>query len=245
MLGERLLYFAAMICATVLAGYLVRKSQRNLEIAPLQRFGILAGALIGAMFAGKLPFVMQNAELGMGSWLSDGKTILWALAGGYIGVEVAKWSLNVKVRTGDTFVVPVALAVAIGRLGCLLFGCCYGIPTDLPWGICFITAEDGGTISRHPTQLYESLFHLSFALIAIYAIRKEIWRGNLMPVYIATYSIYRFGSEFIRPEPRIWSGFTFYQLSSVPIGLCMIGIVIWRIIGSKEVVKNEVSPRVH
>ncbi len=78
--------------------------------------------------------------------------------------------MQIKVRTGDSFVVGIAAAIAVGRFGCLLFGCCYGLPTTLPWGIGFPSAEDGGTIPRHPTQLYESLFHLSFATLAALAL---------------------------------------------------------------------------
>ena len=217
-----------MIVAALIAGWLLRNQQRPLRLSLGQRLGIAVGALVGATFAAKLPFVWGRTEFGLAAWMADGKTILWALTGGYIGVEVAKWSLHVRQRTGDTFVIPVAIAIAIGRLGCLTFGCCYGLPTELPWGVCFVTAEDGGTLARHPTQVYEVAFHVTAALTACWMQRRGIMKTNLMPAYIAAYGIYRFLTEFLRPEERVWAGLTFYQLSAVPITLAMLMIIAFR-----------------
>ncbi|WP_235935236.1 prolipoprotein diacylglyceryl transferase [Candidatus Laterigemmans baculatus] len=235
MTGERWLYTAAMVVAAVAASLLLRRFQQPLALPRLQRLGIAAGGLVGATVAAKIPFVIEHAELGLVSWLADGKTILWALAGGYLGVEVAKWSLQVRVRTGDTFVVPVAVAIAIGRLGCLGFGCCFGKPTELPWGLPFATAPDGGELLRHPTQIYESFFHLGAAILAVAALGKSAasrprwWAGNLMPLYIIGYAVFRFFSEFLRPEPILYAGLTFYQLSAVGIAAAMFVVLAGRL----------------
>ena len=228
MLGSRAAYFACMLMATIVASVLLRQRQRRLAIGPTQKLGIAIGGLIGATFAAKLPFVIgddPNAGV-IAAWLSDGKTILWGLSGGYIGVEVAKWAFHVKESTGDTFVVPVAVTVAIGRIGCFLYGCCYGVATNQTWGIRFPLAPDAGSLLRHPTQLYELLFHLGFAAIASAAIARTTdhhnlkrLRGNWMPIYLIAYSVYRFTSEFWRPEAVISIGLTFYQWSSIAIAL--------------------------
>jgi phosphatidylglycerol:prolipoprotein diacylglycerol transferase len=54
------------------------------------------------------------------------------------------------------------LALGIGRLGCFLAGCCYGRPTDLPWGVIF---PDLGPPARHPLQLYSAA--ADFALVLV------------------------------------------------------------------------------
>ena len=119
-----------------------------------------------------LPFVLGAAGApGPAAWLSDGKTIVAGLAGAYLAVEWAKRVLGVRVKTGDTFALPLALALAVGRWGCFFNGCCYGVETGLPWGVNF-----GDGVRRHPTQIYESLFHFGMALILIEIARRDVLR---------------------------------------------------------------------
>ena len=237
MYGSRVAYSICMVLATIVAGILLRRRQTGLTLEPMQKWGIAIGGLIGATFAAKVPFILGADPTGgvFNAWLSDGKTILWGLAGGYLGVELAKWALLVKTSTGDSFVIPVAVAIAIGRVGCLLFGCCFGIQTDQSWGVRYITAPDAATLLRHPTQIYEIVFHLSFALVAWAAIGRDDgeskMRGNWMPAYLIAYAVYRFASEFVRPETRIAGGLTFYQWSSIVIAIgfgCLLVTRMWK-----------------
>ena len=142
------------------------------------------------------------------AWFDSGKTIVFGLVGGYFGVELAKWALQIRLKTGDSFAVPVAAAVAVGRLACLAGGCCYGTVTSLPWGVDF-----GDGQPRHPTQLYEFGFHLAAALMLHQLLQRRLLRGQLIKLYIISYLTYRFLTEFIRPEPQLWAGLTGYHLA--------------------------------
>ena len=126
-----------------------------------------------------------------------------ALSAGYLGVEVAKWILEVRTKTGDSFALPVAVGVAIGRLACFQAGCCYGTPTNLPWGVAFAKAAEDPTVPRHPTQLYEAAFHATATVGLLWLQRKKLFRGQLIKLYLIMYLTYRFASEWLRPEPRI------------------------------------------
>ena len=78
--------------------------------------------------------------------------------------------------------------------------------TSLPWGVDF-----GDGVHRHPTQIYESLFHFGMALVLLEVIRRDGLRYQRLKLYLIAYGIYRFFSEYIRPEPADYLGLTFYQ----------------------------------
>lgn len=203
-------YTLIMILAVAVGAALSRRTQAALPLSIGQRWGIGLGAFCGAMIGAKLPFVLSDWRglLSGAAWFSDGKTILCGLVGGYAGVELAKWALDVRVKTGDSFAVPVAAAIGVGRLGCFVGGCCYGTPTDLPWGVVFPAVDSQ---PRHPTQLYEAAFHLTAAAVLYRLQRAGLFRGQLIKAYILAYLAYRFFSELIRPEARLWAGLTGYQ----------------------------------
>ncbi|TWU22190.1 Prolipoprotein diacylglyceryl transferase [Novipirellula galeiformis] len=232
MLESRIAYAICMVLATWIAASLIRRRQRSLPLDTTQRIGILVGGLVGATLAAKLPFVLAGTFAGgnlLELWFSDGKTVLWGLAGGYLGVEFAKWTFYVRVSTGDSFVVPVAIAIALGRIGCFLYGCCYGIATNQSWGVYFTAADDGGVLMRHPTQLYEFVFHTAFACAAAVGIARGKWTGQWMPLYLVGYAVFRLISEVWRPEPRFVGGLTFYQWSSLGIGIGFTSLLLCRL----------------
>lgn len=216
-------YSLVMVAAVAVMSVLLRRWQTRLPLAWWEKLGLGLGGFCGAMIGAKLPFVLAdwNALVSGVGWLGDGKTILCGIVGGYFGVELAKWTLDVRVKTGDSFAVPVAVGVALGRLGCFVGGCCYGVPTNLPWGVCF--ARSGDALPRHPTQLYEAAFHLAMAGLLLVFQRRGIFRGQLIKLYILCYLAYRFGSEFIRPEARLLAGLTGYQWAC----LALVPLFVW------------------
>jgi len=85
------------------------------------------------------------------AYLMGGKTIVGALVFGLISVELMKRYIGVRQSTGDLYAIPLALGIAIGRIGCFLTGLSdstYGTPTRLPWAINF---GDGIPAPSHPT----------------------------------------------------------------------------------------------
>ncbi|HEV2972927.1 MAG TPA: prolipoprotein diacylglyceryl transferase family protein [Pirellulales bacterium] len=218
-------YPALMLVAIAVGAAISRRTQRALSLSAMERLGIGLGAFCGAFIGARLPFVLSNWNglMSGAAWFGDGKTIVAGIVGGYFGVELAKWGLHIRVKTGDSFAVPVAAAVAIGRLACFSAGCCYGTPTTLPWGVVFSTAD---ARPRHPTQLYESAFHIAAAAILTLLWRRGLLRGQLIKLYIISYLIYRFFSEFIRPEPEIWLGLTGYQWAAAAVAPVFIWLWI-------------------
>ena len=223
------LYPLLMLTALVTMSLLLRRFQERLPLTGLEKLGLGIGGFCGAMLGAKLPFILAEWPhvWDMGVWFAHGKTIMCGLVGGYFGVELAKWTMDIRIKTGDTFAAPVAAAVAIGRLACFSAGCCYGAPTTLPWGVRFPTALDAPAAFRHPTQLYEAMFHAMAAILLAWLTKHGYFRGQLIKLYLISYLVYRFLSEFIRPEVRLWGSLTGYQWAALALIPVFMGLW-WR-----------------
>ncbi len=140
----------------------------------------MAAAVAGGAFGAKLLFWLEDPQLTWHNlhnpaYFVGGKTIVGALAGGLVTVELAKRYIGLRDSTGDLYAIPVALGIAIGRIGCFLTGLAdntYGTPTNLPWAVNF-----GDNIPRHPTQLYEIAYLLALIPI-LYLVLKKVVTQN-------------------------------------------------------------------
>jgi len=174
-----------------------KRKQYSVEILLYIVFGALLGGLIGSRLGSAL-FVYRAYYA---HHLSDlcvphvgGKTLVGGLIGGYFGAIIAKKIMHFNRSTGDLFAPGLAIGIAIGRIGCFLNGCCYGTPTRLPWGIPI------QGVSRHPTQLYESVFCF-FLFIFLLRMRAKVRReGDLFLLFLFCYSFFRFWIEFLRED---------------------------------------------
>jgi phosphatidylglycerol:prolipoprotein diacylglycerol transferase len=117
---------------------------------------------------------------------------------------------------GDSMAPSLAIGQAIGRLGCLAAGCCYGMRApDLPWAIRFTdktAAEISGTPlyraddpvlsmnSLHPTQIYQALADFLLFLLLFLTARRRSFQGQTSLMFIAIYSLSRGIVEFYRGD---------------------------------------------
>jgi phosphatidylglycerol:prolipoprotein diacylglycerol transferase len=135
--------------------------------------------------------------------------------------------------TTDVFAPGIALGHVVGRLGCLMAGCCYGRPTDVPWAITFtdtLAAKNVGTpldVPLHPTQLYEAGAELLILAVLLATEHKgRPFPGRTFWGYLLLYGISRFAIEFFRGDPRgmvgAFSTSQFVSLVLVPLSLVML-----------------------
>ncbi|MEO0989000.1 MAG: prolipoprotein diacylglyceryl transferase family protein [Cyanobacteria bacterium J06639_14] len=188
-----------------------------------QRSSVMVGGMVGALLGAKGLVLLQHLDLLGQDWqqwlllILQGKTVVGALLGGLVGVEVTKSWIGLKQSTGDAFVFPLLAGMAIGRVGCFLTGLSdrtYGIATQLPWGVDF-----GDGISRHPTQLYEIAFVLILALVIWLRSQRPYASGELFQIYLAGYLGFRFWVDFIKPDFQ-----PFWGLSAIQVA-CLIGFL--------------------
>ena len=194
---------------------------------PLRDPGYFIALGIGAI-AGALVFGSINLSLA-GFW-QIGHSIAGAVAGGIIGVELFKFATGVRGSTGGQFVAPLALGIAVGRLGCFFAGLpdyTYGTPTNLPIGVDF-----GDGIPRHPVQLYESAAMLAF--LALYlrglAADSQLVRRQGFYLFVGWYGVQRFAWEFLKPYPTLLGPLNVFHL----ICIALIGYSAWMMRQSDE-----------
>ena len=233
--------YGVLLALAYLAGLqlaVVRARHRGLDGTKVMDFGIYI--IIAALVGAKLMLLVVDFDY----FRNQPREILSIVrAGGvfYGGLITAflvglwlvrRYQLPVW-TTADLIAPGIALGHIIGRLGCLLAGCCYGKATTLPWGITFTdqaAAANVGTplgMPLHPTQLYDAGAELLILFILLVSERRgKPFPGRTFWLYMVLYSVARFIVEFYRGDPRgMVAGLSTSQLVSiviVPIGIAML-----------------------
>jgi phosphatidylglycerol:prolipoprotein diacylglycerol transferase len=198
--------------------YLALRRRAGDTVVVPYRWATLAAAAAGAAFGARGLAWLANPEATwtVGSLLLGGKTIVGGLIGGLVAVELVKLAVGVRRSTGDLYAPALAVAIAVGRIGCFLTGIeddTSGIATSLPWGI-----DLGDGVRRHPTQLYE--------LIVLAAMVVPLWRlarrtmalsvappaatrlreGDAFKAFMVGYMALRVVVDVVKPYPTVFLG---------------------------------------
>jgi phosphatidylglycerol---prolipoprotein diacylglyceryl transferase len=223
-------YRWTMLAAIVLsAAWWSYRSRRDPGLLPIY-IGALGGAFLGA----KLAYVFAE---GWRDWpmpdhwlrLATGKSVLGGLLGGYAGVEAMKWLTGYSKTTGDLFAFIAPLGIALGRVGCVLQGCCQGriisriqvpsshglAPADAPMWL----------ETRWPAPQVELTFQLVVFALFVVLRNHPHYRNRLFFLYLAMYGIFRFLHEFNRDTPIMAAGLSGYQF--IALAMAVIGMVMF------------------
>src|SRR5215471_13855811 len=241
--------YGVLLAAAYLLGLLLavrRAGPRGLDTQRVLDLGIwiIISALVGA----KALLLLVEYRFYTGS-LRD----VWGLVrsggvfyGGLIaGVGVALWYIRRHHMplwtTTDVFAPGIALGHAVGRLGCLLAGCCFGRPTSVPWAITFrdpAAMANVGTplgVPLHPTQLYEAGTE-ALILVVLLALeqRGRAFPGRSFWTCMLLYGASRFVIEFYRGDNRgmvlgAVSTSQFLSIIIVPLAIVMLVLLSRRI----------------
>jgi phosphatidylglycerol:prolipoprotein diacylglycerol transferase len=227
---------AAYLAALQLA--VVRARRQGIDGARVMDLGIylIISALVGAKLM--LVAVDFNYYVSLPGELFSLVRAGGVFYGGLIAaVVVALWLVRryglSMWTTADLFAPGIALGHVIGRLGCLLAGCCYGRPTDVAWGITFtdpVAHENVGTplgIPLHPTQLYDAGAELLILILLLVTERRgRTFPGRTFWLYILLYGISRFVVEIYRGDDRgavgMFSTSQFISIVAIPLAIAML-----------------------
>ena len=144
--------------------------------------------------------------------LLAGRTVVGGVVGGILGVILARRLVGLKKPMGNHFAPAIALGYAIGRIGCLCQGCCYGNPTHGHWGI-----DMGDHVLRWPTQALESLFGFCLFIYLMIALRRNPAPGALFREFMLLFFGFRFLIEFVRHSGPFVLGISQAQVVSLAL----------------------------
>lgn len=213
-----------------LAVYYVELRRRQMLSWPI--FCISLAAIFGGGIGARLitawehlPYYANNAGAPLSYLIAhSGKSIIGGLAGAYLAIVLSKRALRYSRSTGDCYAPAIPLALAVGRVGCLLSELPLGTPTSLPWGVSVSEAAASHFATcpscnqkMHPSMVYEILFHLAaFAVILRFRDRVAV-QGDTLKLYLLASAIFRFGVEFVRANSEQFAGLSGPQLVLIPL----------------------------
>ncbi|MBB2483838.1 prolipoprotein diacylglyceryl transferase [Mitsuaria sp. WAJ17] len=166
-------------------------------------FALMVGLLVGAGLGNKLVFLVERPDYWLAFWQGGqpmrlGQSLVGGLLGGLIGIELAKALTRQPASTGDLMVGPLAIGIALGRVGCFLAGLhddTYGLPSTVPWAL-----DLGDGLPRHPTALYEIAFVLTLAaLLHRWRNRLALVPGLAFKGFLAGYLLWRLLIDGLKP----------------------------------------------
>jgi phosphatidylglycerol:prolipoprotein diacylglycerol transferase len=226
--------FGLMLWLAAVAGALVvergfRRARIDADAVGIVAMTVVAG-IVGAKIWHVLDTPQDFREIG---WrvLYDPAGFAWygGLTFGIAALVFLGWKARIGVlRTLDLAAPAAAVGYGLGRIGCFLSGDgCYGIPTNLPWGMSFPNGIDPTTVRVHPTPLYEMAAALLIGLWLWRRGGKPHAQGAILGQYLLLTGIARFLVEFIRRNPKVIWGLSNAQLASAGAALAGIGLIAW------------------
>lgn len=229
--------------------YFLSKDLKRLGYNPSLAGDIIFAAAVGGIVGSRIYFLLENFDqfiqdpLGM-IFSGGGLVFLGGLIGGLLAVTYVIKKNDLKWLLVADLVAPLLiLGYAIGRVGCLLVGDDYGLPTDAPWGIAFpngippstysvfqsrypwvdLSGFSPGVLKVHPTQVYE-IFLGSGIFYYLYQKRLSIQiQGSLFFTYLILAGIERFAVEFLRINQKYFIGLSGAQI----ISIVMMSVGLW------------------
>ena len=231
-------WYGIMVALAFLAGLWTASLRgRRSGFSPETIFDLGPWLLIGALLGARIFYVVEywnESFAGLPWWeafmIQHGGLVYY---GGLIGAAGAGIIFVRRRRLplwklADVIAPSIALGSVLGRIGCLLNGCCYGRVCTEPWAIHFPLGHETFPDGVHPTEIYDSLLNLGLYLALAWLFRRKKFDGQVFACYLLGYAVTRSIVESFRgdyPPGNIHFGLTPAQLMG--IGIFAAGVVLF------------------
>src|SRR3989344_7007899 len=231
-----LFYALGFVIAYFLISYLAKRKELSITKDDVADFlvyvivGVVLGARLVYVIVYNPIFYLQNPFEIIAVWhggLSFHGGLLGAITSAYIFCRRKKIAFY---DLADIVVVPVALALALGRIGNFMNAELYGRITNVDWCIDYSKnkfIENLPSGCRHPSQIYASIKNLTIFAVLWFIKDKKLPKGFMFWTFVTLYGLFRTAVEFFRqPDEQIGfilNYFTMGQLLSFP--LFLVGLI--------------------
>lgn len=214
--NELFAVLGAAIAALIIQRRLVALGAAKIAVVDFT-LAALGGGAVGARLYYFVPLWLrgQVAFSTLFTRWSEGSGFYGAFVGGAIAIAVmARFKKLPPLRVLDLVYASVPLGFAVGKIGCFLAGCCYGLPTPhglrfAPGSLCYVTQQRAGQLPAgataslpvHPVPLYDMVFGLALSGALFWLLPRAKRPGEVFAASGVGYSLYRFAIEFFRDDP--------------------------------------------
>jgi phosphatidylglycerol---prolipoprotein diacylglyceryl transferase len=248
-------YGVILIIAFLVALIVARKRATRYGLNPNKLSDMSFLLLIAGVLGARIMYLIQEPPADPKEYFSlqfAGLTSFGGLIGG--AIALVWWCVRYKtsIRTVlDVMGPPLLIGHAIGRVGCLLNGCCFGgvCPPGLPWGI-HVGSSD---YLFHPAQIYDSLMNLAgLAILLLIEKRGVLKLGQVFSLAIVFHGISRFIYEFWRAgtEAQVkaelasstyWGSLPITQAQAAAAAIVLLGVALF-VVYARKAKREEAAP---
>ncbi len=242
--GFELRWYAVMVVLAIVAViFTASREARRVGMSPQVIYSVALWAVLAGIIGSRLFHIIDEWDYYIANPRQiigfEGQTIYGAVLGAMVGALIYSWVNKLSFwQLSDVIAPGAVLGQAIGRVGCIINGCCYGLPTSLPWAVTYTHPGSYAPlgVAMHPAVVYQLIWNL-----LVFAILWKL-RGRLKPegclllLYLALYSVGDFGIRFFRESTPFLFGLPQAQVIGLAVLVVTVPWLVIRIRREKAVV---------
>ena len=216
-----------MLAIAVMVGswLLASAAHSKMGIKPDDIYDLAFWVVLSGMLGARLFYVLLNLDYFAASpleiimvqkgGLAWQGSLVAGLGAAILYIKSKNWPLFTLLDLAAPY---IALGHAIGRIGCLLNGCCYG--KAAAWGLYFPVWQT----RLVPTQVFMSLGQLAIFLVLRTAQSKARRGGQIFVWYLLLSAAERFTIEFFRADHDVYWGLSIFQYVCIGIFITALAV---------------------
>jgi phosphatidylglycerol:prolipoprotein diacylglycerol transferase len=244
-------YTLAWLVAPIVGVWFARRRglpwRRVLAVYALALMAGIVGARALDLFVAWRFYAEEPSRIWAAGWTG------YSLYGGFVFATLVGYILARRFKVppwqlADAAVPALVVGQLLMRTGCFLNGCCYGLPTSLPWGVRYpvgshvwaaqLTSSSRGLLNGfaglvdpvHPTQLYEMAGAVLFGMLALWLMHRHAADGVPALAYAIGFTLVRLGNGFLRVKQNVVTAPTwFYPVLYLSLAAILAAMLLWRI----------------